>query len=141
MTRSDIDTLCANHPGAVLSGPGELDAWKVGGKMHIGLENSAGGRAGDPPSIALAQRLREMPFRVERLKTGTPPRIDARRADGSSVPSPAPNWSSTDQSVATVSADGLVTATGAGTAIIQASLDGILGAINKAAGREQNAAA
>jgi tRNA uridine 5-carboxymethylaminomethyl modification enzyme len=50
----------------------------LGGKIHIGLENSGGGRAGDPPSIALAQRLRELPFRVERLKTGTPPRIDAR---------------------------------------------------------------
>lgn len=50
----------------------------LGGKIHIGLENSAGGRAGDPPSIALADRLRELPFRVERLKTGTPPRIDAR---------------------------------------------------------------
>ncbi len=53
----------------------------LGGKIHIGLENSAGGRAGDPPSIALAQRLREMPFRVDRLKTGTPPRIDARSVD------------------------------------------------------------
>ncbi|MEZ5570613.1 MAG: tRNA uridine-5-carboxymethylaminomethyl(34) synthesis enzyme MnmG [Halioglobus sp.] len=53
----------------------------LGGKIHIGLENSAGGRAGDPPSIALAQRLRELPFRVERLKTGTPPRIDARSVD------------------------------------------------------------
>ncbi|MFV8818900.1 tRNA uridine-5-carboxymethylaminomethyl(34) synthesis enzyme MnmG [Haliea sp. E17] len=50
----------------------------LGGKIHIGLENSSGGRAGDPPSIALARRLREMPFRVDRLKTGTPPRIDAR---------------------------------------------------------------
>ena len=50
----------------------------LGGKIHIGLENSSGGRAGDPPSIALAHRLREMPFSVERLKTGTPPRIDAR---------------------------------------------------------------
>ncbi|RLA46821.1 MAG: tRNA uridine-5-carboxymethylaminomethyl(34) synthesis enzyme MnmG [Gammaproteobacteria bacterium] len=53
----------------------------LGGKLHIGLEHSAGGRAGDPPSIALAQRLRELPFRVERLKTGTPPRIDARSVD------------------------------------------------------------
>jgi len=53
----------------------------LGGKIHIGLENSAGGRAGDPPSIALARRLRELPFRVERLKTGTPPRIDARSVD------------------------------------------------------------
>lgn len=50
----------------------------LGGKIHIGLENSAGGRAGDPPSIKLAQRLRELPFNVGRLKTGTPPRIDAR---------------------------------------------------------------
>ena len=53
----------------------------LGGKLHIGLENSAGGRAGDPPSIALAQRLRELPFRVDRLKTGTPPRIDASSVD------------------------------------------------------------
>ncbi|WP_158162088.1 tRNA uridine-5-carboxymethylaminomethyl(34) synthesis enzyme MnmG [Grimontia hollisae] len=53
----------------------------LGGKIHIGLENYAGGRAGDPPSIALADRLRELPFRVDRLKTGTPPRIDARTVD------------------------------------------------------------
>ncbi len=53
----------------------------LGGKIHIGLENSAGGRAGDPPSIKLAQRLRELPFNVGRLKTGTPPRIDARSVD------------------------------------------------------------
>jgi len=50
----------------------------LGGKIHIGLENHSGGRAGDPPSIALAHRLRELPFTVDRLKTGTPPRIDAR---------------------------------------------------------------
>lgn len=50
----------------------------LGGKIHIGLQNYAGGRAGDAPSIALAQRLRQLPFRVGRLKTGTPPRIDAR---------------------------------------------------------------
>ena len=53
----------------------------LGGVIHIGLENHSGGRAGDPPSIALAKRLREMPFRVGRLKTGTPPRIDARTVD------------------------------------------------------------
>ncbi|HEY8567662.1 tRNA uridine-5-carboxymethylaminomethyl(34) synthesis enzyme MnmG [Microbulbifer sp.] len=53
----------------------------LGGRIHIGLENHSGGRAGDPPSIALAQRLRALPFRVERLKTGTPPRIDARSVD------------------------------------------------------------
>ncbi|MGM0633908.1 MAG: tRNA uridine-5-carboxymethylaminomethyl(34) synthesis enzyme MnmG [Pseudomonadota bacterium] len=53
----------------------------LGGKIHIGLQNSAGGRAGDPPSIPLADRLRELPFRVDRLKTGTPPRIDSRSVD------------------------------------------------------------
>lgn len=50
----------------------------LGGKIHIGMDNHSGGRAGDPPSIALADRLRELPFNVDRLKTGTPPRIDAR---------------------------------------------------------------
>ncbi|MBU3068662.1 tRNA uridine-5-carboxymethylaminomethyl(34) synthesis enzyme MnmG [Aestuariicella sp. G3-2] len=50
----------------------------LGGKIHIGLQNHSGGRAGDPPSIALADRLRELPLTVDRLKTGTPPRIDAR---------------------------------------------------------------
>ena len=50
----------------------------LGGKIHIGLDNHSGGRAGDPPSIALSRRLRELPLRVDRLKTGTPPRIDAR---------------------------------------------------------------
>ena len=53
----------------------------LGGQIHIGLQNYSGGRAGDPPSIALANRLRELPFRVGRLKTGTPPRIDARSVD------------------------------------------------------------
>jgi tRNA uridine 5-carboxymethylaminomethyl modification enzyme len=53
----------------------------LGGKIHIGLDNHAGGRAGDPPSIALAARLRELPLHVDRLKTGTPPRIDARSVD------------------------------------------------------------
>jgi len=57
----------------------------LGGKIHIGLENHSGGRAGDPPSIALAERLRALPFRVERLKTGTPPRIDARSIDFSQL--------------------------------------------------------
>ena len=53
----------------------------LGGQIHIGLQSHSGGRAGDPPSIALAKRLRELPFRVDRLKTGTPPRIDARTID------------------------------------------------------------
>jgi tRNA uridine 5-carboxymethylaminomethyl modification enzyme len=57
----------------------------LGGKIHIGLENYSGGRAGDAASIALAQRLRELPFRVDRLKTGTPPRIDGRTIDFSKL--------------------------------------------------------
>lgn len=53
----------------------------LGGKIHIGMDNYSGGRAGDAPSNALADRLRALPFRVDRLKTGTPPRIDARSVD------------------------------------------------------------
>ena len=53
----------------------------LGGRIHIGLENYEGGRAGDPPSNALSRRLRELPFRVDRLKTGTPPRIDRKSID------------------------------------------------------------
>ncbi|MBH8580755.1 tRNA uridine-5-carboxymethylaminomethyl(34) synthesis enzyme MnmG [Bisbaumannia pacifica] len=53
----------------------------LGGVIHIGLDQSRGGRAGDPPSNALAQRLRALPFNVARLKTGTPPRIDAKSVD------------------------------------------------------------
>ncbi|HPQ94816.1 MAG TPA: tRNA uridine-5-carboxymethylaminomethyl(34) synthesis enzyme MnmG [Thiolinea sp.] len=53
----------------------------LGGRIHVGLENYSGGRAGDPPSIALAQRLRALPLRVGRFKTGTPARIDARSVD------------------------------------------------------------
>ncbi len=57
----------------------------LGGKIHIGLENYSGGRAGDPASIDLAKRLRELPFRIDRLKTGTPPRIDGRTIDFSKL--------------------------------------------------------
>tara|TARA_B100000519_G_scaffold39026_1_gene28787 strand:- start:749 stop:2635 length:1887 start_codon:yes stop_codon:yes gene_type:complete len=53
----------------------------LGGVIHIGMQHHAGGRAGDAPANALAQRLRELPFNVGRLKTGTPPRIDARSVD------------------------------------------------------------
>lgn len=53
----------------------------LGGRIHIGLENYEGGRAGDAPSNALSQRLRELPFMVDRLKTGTPPRLDSRTID------------------------------------------------------------
>lgn len=57
----------------------------LGGRIHIGQTNYSGGRAGDPPSNALSQRLRERPFRVGRLKTGTPPRIDSRTIDYSKL--------------------------------------------------------
>ena len=53
----------------------------LGGRIHIGLENYEGGRAGDAPSNALSERLRALPFTVDRLKTGTPPRIDGRTID------------------------------------------------------------
>jgi tRNA uridine 5-carboxymethylaminomethyl modification enzyme len=57
----------------------------LAGKIHIGLENYSGGRAGDAASVALAERLRELPFRIDRLKTGTPPRIDGRTIDFSKL--------------------------------------------------------
>ena len=57
----------------------------LAGKVHVGLENYAAGRAGDPPAEQLAERFRALPFRVERLKTGTPPRIDARSVDFSGL--------------------------------------------------------
>ena len=57
----------------------------LGGKIHVGLQSHPGGRAGDPPSISLAARLRELPLRVGRLKTGTPPRIDGRSIDFSAL--------------------------------------------------------
>ena len=53
----------------------------LGGRIHVGLDNYQGGRAGDPPSNRLASRLRELPLRVGRLKTGTPPRLDGRSLD------------------------------------------------------------
>ncbi len=53
----------------------------LGGRIHVGMSNYAGGRAGDPPSNALAEKLRQRPFRVDRLKTGTPPRLDGRTID------------------------------------------------------------
>ncbi|MED7788985.1 tRNA uridine-5-carboxymethylaminomethyl(34) synthesis enzyme MnmG [Francisella sp. 19X1-34] len=70
----------------------------LGGKIHIGKVSNSGGRAGDQPSNALAARLRALPFRVDRLKTGTPPRIDRRSVDFSVMDvqpgdSPAPYFS------------------------------------------------
>jgi tRNA uridine 5-carboxymethylaminomethyl modification enzyme len=61
----------------------------LGGRIHVGLEQSPGGRAGDAPSLRLAARLRELPLRVARLKTGTPPRLDGRTLDWS-VMTPQP---------------------------------------------------
>ena len=57
----------------------------LAGRIHVGLDNYAGGRAGDPPSNKLAERLRALPFRFGRLKTGTPPRIDGRTIDYSNL--------------------------------------------------------
>ena len=57
----------------------------LGGRVHVGRDNSRAGRAGDPPSIALAERLRELPLNVARLKTGTPPRLDGRSIDYSEL--------------------------------------------------------
>ncbi|KFN52021.1 tRNA uridine 5-carboxymethylaminomethyl modification protein [Arenimonas malthae CC-JY-1] len=57
----------------------------LAGRIHVGLENHPGGRAGDAPATTLAQRLRERPFAVDRLKTGTPPRIDGRSIDYSGL--------------------------------------------------------
>ena len=65
----------------------------LGGRIHVGLETTSGGRAGDAPSNRLAERLRQLPLRVGRLKTGTPPRIDGRSVDFSVMevqPSAAP---------------------------------------------------
>src|SRR5487761_2432742 len=58
----------------------------LGGRIHVGLDNYQGGRAGDPPSNRLASRLRELPLRVGRLKTGTPPRLDGRTIDFGALP-------------------------------------------------------
>ncbi|GHE96259.1 tRNA uridine-5-carboxymethylaminomethyl(34) synthesis enzyme MnmG [Thalassotalea profundi] len=57
----------------------------LAGQIHIGLNNYQGGRAGDPASVNLANKLRDMPFRMDRLKTGTPPRLDARSLDFSQM--------------------------------------------------------
>ena len=57
----------------------------LAGKIHVGFTHYAGGRAGDPPAMRLAERMRELPIRVDRLKTGTPPRIDGRSIDFSGL--------------------------------------------------------
>ena len=68
----------------------------LAGRIHVGLENHAGGRAGDPPAQRLAERLRELPIRVGRLKTGTPPRIDGRSIDYTGL---AEQWGDTSTPV------------------------------------------
>lgn len=73
ITQTGVKFLAAN---VVLTAGTFLD-----GRIHVGLEHHAGGRAGDPPAITLARQLRTLPLQVERLKTGTPPRIDARSVD------------------------------------------------------------
>ncbi len=77
VTQAGIEFSC----GAVVLTSGTF----LGGTIHIGLQNHKGGRAGDPPSIRLAERLRELNLPVGRLKTGTPPRIDARTVDFSKM--------------------------------------------------------
>ena len=72
--------LCFYAPAVILTVGTFLS-----GKIYIGMKNYSGGRMGDPPAIALAERLRAMPFQVERLKTGTPPRIDGRTIDYSQL--------------------------------------------------------
>ncbi len=86
---ADLKLTGARACGVITQAGIEFDARAVvltvgtflSGRIHVGLENYAAGRAGDPPSLRLAARLRELPLRVGRLKTGTPPRIDARSVD------------------------------------------------------------
>ena len=89
------DILVENNvvQAVATSNTGEIKASKIvlttgtflGGIMHIGFEQKPGGRIGDPPSNILAQKLRSMPFRVGRLKTGTPPRLDGKSIDWSKL--------------------------------------------------------
>jgi tRNA uridine 5-carboxymethylaminomethyl modification enzyme len=74
---------CRTAGGVTFSAPSVVltTGTFLGGKIHVGEDQSEGGRAGDPPSNVLAARLREMPFTVARLKTGTPPRIDGKTVD------------------------------------------------------------
>jgi tRNA uridine 5-carboxymethylaminomethyl modification enzyme len=76
-------TGCVTRMGQVFRASGVVltTGTFLGGRIHVGETQYAGGRAGDPPSIALAARLRELPFTVGRLKTGTPPRIDGKSVD------------------------------------------------------------
>ena len=83
LMEGDRITGCRTSMGQVFHAPAIVltTGTFLGGKIHMGESQSAGGRAGDPPSISLAKRLRELPFNVDRLKTGTPPRIDGKSVD------------------------------------------------------------
>ena len=83
LLEGDRITGCRTSMGQVFHAPAIVltTGTFLGGKIHMGESQSAGGRAGDPPSISLAKRLRELPFNVDRLKTGTPPRIDGKTVD------------------------------------------------------------
>jgi len=87
LLRNDCITGCRTSMGQVFHAPAVVltTGTFLGGKIHQGETQSAGGRAGDPASITLARRLRELPFEVGRLKTGTPPRIDGRSVDFSQL--------------------------------------------------------
>jgi tRNA uridine 5-carboxymethylaminomethyl modification enzyme len=90
---ADLRLECGRVAGVVTQAGVEFVARAVvltvgtflGGRIHVGLEQYAGGRAGDPPSNRLAEKLRALPLRVGRLKTGTPPRIDGRTIDYSGL--------------------------------------------------------
>ena len=83
LLENDKITGCRTSMGQVFHAPAIVltTGTFLGGKIHMGESQSAGGRAGDPPSVSLAKRLRELPFDVGRLKTGTPPRIDGKSVD------------------------------------------------------------
>ncbi len=83
LLENDRITGCRTSMGQVFHAPAIVltTGTFLGGKIHMGEVQSAGGRAGDPPSVSLAKRLRELPFNVGRLKTGTPPRIDGKSVD------------------------------------------------------------
>jgi len=83
LLENDRITGCRTSMGLVFHAPAIVltTGTFLGGKIHMGESQSVGGRAGDPPSISLAKRLRELPFDVGRLKTGTPPRIDGKSVD------------------------------------------------------------
>ncbi|MEM1081338.1 MAG: tRNA uridine-5-carboxymethylaminomethyl(34) synthesis enzyme MnmG [Pseudomonadota bacterium] len=87
IVKGDRVTGCATGIGLVFHAPSVVltTGTFLGGVIHMGEVNRQGGRAGDPPANALAQRLRALPFQVDRLKTGTPPRLDGRSIDFSQL--------------------------------------------------------